>query len=711
MSEERLYYIKSVDQWLTYEEAHSYGLTKKKPTELTFYTEELQPVIIRKDTDTNELWDFREEVPHEWSSDISELGLYKKLGTVTIYQGEAPVTCVGYTDSALSNELKYVYLDSIFTELETIYYSRGITPYKCSNYIIQEGEVLAWYDAIHDPPMYWNNQVGYKRWQSSPPETVKKELQDVYIAPNTGMFEFWSTWEDYQVVPRYIAYSFNEHESMLSGQGPFIVGFQLLDHFDEHVNLTSDLMYQDKNTYGTTFYVFPEEGATDYTGIHREQGYSYTGDVQIVWTESDEDVTFWRGSTTYVFGQSWDDYNPEIFWCSSVYMLYTELHDAGYTRTEATDIEVWDPSLLYEYEITDLIVSFSANNTGQPYTLLANTVYRAVFTSNLLQSSQCESIGLHRRPMYSDNVTFTYDSNYVYEIMAIYSDIFGENEIPFSPEDFTFGEDISNHVLSITSNKAYNNVCTWKLRIYPRIELVLAFMQSGGVFQPTTFTAGLERWAEFRNQGDVNLANRCGIKSISTGTPYGEVEYNNNYSYTPLALYSDLNGTQLNTDDMSNFTCQRYDSSEVISIRALEAYETPSLSWKLLISRINKSYIDVVLALKYNSSYDDGWMIVNFDYQSGNYWWAEITNQDDLTKLQNLGIARAEFPFGEVQYNSDYSYKVLRFYSDIGNTPVEMDLSKFYFTAGPSTQDLAIYCSTRLTPYVKSYKLRIYIPN
>lgn len=171
MSEERLYYIKSVDQWLTYAEAHSYGLTKKKPNEVTFYTNEAQPVILRKDTDTHELWDFRiEEVPHEWASSISDLGLYKKLGNVTIYQGEVPITCLGFTDSELSNELKYVYLDSVFTDLETIYYSSGITPYKCTNYIVQEGEVLAWYDAVHDPPMYWNNQSGYKRWQSTPPD-------------------------------------------------------------------------------------------------------------------------------------------------------------------------------------------------------------------------------------------------------------------------------------------------------------------------------------------------------------------------------------------------------------------------------------------------------------------------------------------------------------------------------------------------------------
>lgn len=169
MSNDRLYYIKSLNTWLTYTQAHEYGYTLVKAEEVTFYTSDLQEVTLRKDPSDNTFYDSREEAPHSWVSDINELEsvLYKSLGNITIYQGEAHITCAGFTDSINSNELKYVYLDSEFVSIEDLYNLRGITTYKCDYYIVEDGIPLAWYDS--DKELYWNNYQGYKLWQQSPP--------------------------------------------------------------------------------------------------------------------------------------------------------------------------------------------------------------------------------------------------------------------------------------------------------------------------------------------------------------------------------------------------------------------------------------------------------------------------------------------------------------------------------------------------------------
>lgn len=119
------------------------------------------------------------------------------------------------------------------------------------------------------------------------------------------------------------------------------------------------------------------------------------------------------------------------------------------------------------------------------------------------------------------------------------------------------------------------------------LELLLAFSASGGSFQSVTFSSGTQKWAELLNTDDVDRLNAFGLPEVHDGTPYGEVGFDNRYSYQPLALYADINGTQLNTDDMSNFYCEYYSSTNVISIKAINAYSTPSMTWKL---RIIKRY-------------------------------------------------------------------------------------------------------------------------
>lgn len=118
---------------------------------------------------------------------------------------------------------------------------------------------------------------------------------------------------------------------------------------------------------------------------------------------------------------------------------------------------------------------------------------------------------------------------------------------------------------------------------YEVLDLLLAFSTSGGSFQPVTFSSGTQKWAELLNTDDVARLNAFGLPEVYDGTPYGEVGYSDDYIYVPLALYADINGTQLNTDDMSNFYCEHYSSTNVISIKAINAYSTPSMTWKLRI--------------------------------------------------------------------------------------------------------------------------------
>ena len=115
------------------------------------------------------------------------------------------------------------------------------------------------------------------------------------------------------------------------------------------------------------------------------------------------------------------------------------------------------------------------------------------------------------------------------------------------------------------------------------LDLLLAFSYNGGSFSSVTFSSGTQKWAELLNTDDVARLNAFGLSEIYDGTPYGEVGYSDDYIYVPLALYADINGTQLNTDDMSNFYCEYYSSTNVISIKAINAYSTPSMTWKLRI--------------------------------------------------------------------------------------------------------------------------------
>lgn len=137
MENDRLYYIESLNRWVTYEEAHQYGYTLTKPEILTFYTEALQPIQIRKDTSTGNLYDTREAAPHSWATDIDVLGLYNQVGSITLYTADTPESYTGYSASLASNIPTYIDYSNELTLISDLHDNFGITDHPCQVYLVQ----------------------------------------------------------------------------------------------------------------------------------------------------------------------------------------------------------------------------------------------------------------------------------------------------------------------------------------------------------------------------------------------------------------------------------------------------------------------------------------------------------------------------------------------------------------------------------------------
>lgn len=175
MENERLYYIESLNRWVTYEEAHQYGYTLTKPEILTFYTDDLQAIQIRRDTSTGTLYDTRETVPHSWVTDIDVLGLYSRVGSITLYTADTPESYTGYVASLESDMPTHVDYSGDLTLISDLHDNFGITDHPCQIYLVQEGIALSWYDA--DENLYWD--ATKRQWQESPPSA--QDIPNIYL--------------------------------------------------------------------------------------------------------------------------------------------------------------------------------------------------------------------------------------------------------------------------------------------------------------------------------------------------------------------------------------------------------------------------------------------------------------------------------------------------------------------------------------------------
>ena len=340
MSNERLYYIQIVDQWLTYSEAHDYGYTLSKPLLKTYYTSDLQPVQVRVDSTSGELYDLRAQAPHSWVTDIDSLNLYRLVGDVTLYTADKSNTYSSYSNSISSSESDNVAYNGEIVSYEDLYNNFGITKHPCNMYLVQDGRVLSWYDP--ETNLYWN--VSKNEWNATPPSQETDLVPQIFPLPDPVLpFEQWDS----------------QLPSILSVTGRFNPSFESpslspsykdLPQWEEYQDIFSDGFYDDTIVLGTKIYVQSEDGVDDYQGNHYNYGDSFTGDYSLTYVDPDGYTSFYVCTTLHTLPRSHDDQNSTLYYIDGEYLLPSEVHDLGYTSSISEPVTIFDYSLLDQSE-------------------------------------------------------------------------------------------------------------------------------------------------------------------------------------------------------------------------------------------------------------------------------------------------------------------------------------------------------------------------
>lgn len=281
MSNERLYYIQAADQWLTYSEAHEYGYTLSKPLLKTYYTQDLQPVQIRVDSASGELYDLRAQAPHSWVTDINSLNLYRLVGDVALYTADKSNTYSSYSSSISSDESDNIAYNGEVVSYEDLYNNFGITKHPCNMYLVQDGRILSW----HDPEtnLYWN--VSKKSWDSYPPSQDTDLVPQIFPLPDPILpFEQWDS----------------QLPSILSVTGRFIPSFESsslspsykdVPQWEDYQNTFNLGLYINISKNNIKIYVIAEEGVEDYLGNHLSYGDNFIGDYECLYIEQGSSVS------------------------------------------------------------------------------------------------------------------------------------------------------------------------------------------------------------------------------------------------------------------------------------------------------------------------------------------------------------------------------------------------------------------------------------
>ena len=229
------------------------------------------------------------------------------------------------------------------------------------------------------------------------------------------------------------------------------------------------------------------------------------------------------------------------------------------------------------------------------------------------------------------------------------------------------------------------------------IELLLGLFYSPNneVWQTKTFRQSDYLYGGLLSSEDKTKLNSIGLSEITDSISsdefagvIGAIEYNTDYNYELLAIYSDQGTTELEIDKSNFFLSKNINSpySNALIINSINAYDAPALTWKVRISKkigmdgylnINKSeqYLqpntDYVL-------YDENGVAFNFEYKQeinnitiydsndniieqddiyikclhdGNSWKIYISTTDDDTricriKFKSNRVAREHIVFG-----------------------------------------------------------------
>lgn len=343
-----IYFING--EWLTYKQIHDLGYTLQRPANDTFYTSDLSEVEVRRDTSDNTYYNASS---HEWIDDITDLNLYRPIGTSTLYNIDSPLEFTGYSNSVKSDTPTHVVLEGSLVSVDYLTNNEGLTTYPCQPYLMVDGVVTSWYDPERE--LYWDNTDGKKKWSENPPVIAQGDLQDVFIMPNPGDIYLLPQWEEdlSQMPVRYRSWSFDEQDVQMDTQDPVYRGLSLVFGNDNALTSPVVAFYQDITELNKTFYVYTSKGVVDYQGNSHSQGDTFTGDYMKVYVDSDDDVIFYKGQEQFVFGQSHDESYPELYWCEDEYRTYQEVLNLGYSPTPSdTGLKASDTNV--EFDIDDI---------------------------------------------------------------------------------------------------------------------------------------------------------------------------------------------------------------------------------------------------------------------------------------------------------------------------------------------------------------------
>lgn len=120
-----------------------------------------------------------------------------------------------------------------------------------------------------------------------------------------------------------------------------------------------------------------------------------------------------------------------------------------------------------------------------------------------------------------------------------------------------------------------------------------------GPWLPKTFTQNDFWWAGILSEEDKARIEAFGLETYLYPYPdsqwygtIGTIKWSDDYQFTPIALYSDIEGTQQVEADMTNFSCGSETTAavggqeaSVLVIQSGDAFGTYCMSWKCKIAK------------------------------------------------------------------------------------------------------------------------------
>lgn len=325
------------NQWVEYSYEYLYtnfGYTDTPSKDIKVYNDSLQLL---------EAWENSEFVwiqqDTQWYP-IQNLPYYIITNrNLKLYKIDAPQTFKIY----IKQQEEFVSYNDSFVPSNTLHENYGYTDTPSTVWDIDEGVPWSWYN--EDLDQYWDDRVGKKYWSDIPPEPEQEDEGGVPTYPDPFIpLQQWE--EDLSQIPTIWSRSGKYFPPQEIPQ--IYKAFKNWDTWEDYQNLfnLNDRFYPDKKEYDVKFYVYPEEGADDWGGVHHNQGDIFIGDQQFVWVESDADIDFYHGTQKFTFAQTHDDNYLELFYIDPNFYTSTEMHNLGYTRTQGQNVEIWDMNLV-----------------------------------------------------------------------------------------------------------------------------------------------------------------------------------------------------------------------------------------------------------------------------------------------------------------------------------------------------------------------------